>query len=187
MLTDRKPRRNLVGCPPFGFLEVIEWVGHNGKGKHFWKCLCKCGKYITTYTHKLTSGSTKSCGCYRASIPRQKWWKGVGTMSGKFWSNVRRAAMKRNIVFDITPEYAWNLFLKQDQKCVLSGLSINFGKNSKSINTASLDRINSSKGYTIDNVQWVHKDINIMKNSYSQEYFIEMCKKVVNQHVAFSI
>jgi hypothetical protein len=46
--------------------------------------------------------------------------------------------------------------------------------------TASLDRINSDEGYIKGNVQWVHKDINIMKNIYSSKYFIEMCKKVAN-------
>jgi len=46
------------------------------------------------------------------------------------------------------------------------------------IRTASLDRIDSSKGYVKGNLQWVHKDINMMKNHYNQKYFIEICKKV---------
>ena len=37
----------------------------------------------------------------------------------------------------------------------------------------SLDRIDSSKGYEENNVQWVHKDINLMKNKYDNKYFIE--------------
>jgi len=43
---------------------------------------------------------------------------------------------------------------------------------------ASLDRIDSSIGYVNDNVQWVHKDINMMKRIYTQEYFIYLCKLV---------
>ena len=42
----------------------------------------------------------------------------------------------------------------------------------------SLDRIDSLKGYAIDNVQWVHKDINKMKNIHSQPAFINICKLV---------
>ena len=53
----------------------------------------------------------------------------------------------------------------------------------KSKTTASLDRIDSSKGYTTDNIQWVHKDINIMKNDYGNDYFIEICKKVAKNNV----
>lgn len=30
----------------------------------------------------------------------------------------------------------------------------------------------------VGNVQWVHRNINIMKNSFSQEYFIQMCNLV---------
>ena len=44
--------------------------------------------------------------------------------------------------------------------------------------TMSLDRIDNNKGYIEENVQWVHKDINMMKRIYSQDYFIYMCKLV---------
>ena len=44
--------------------------------------------------------------------------------------------------------------------------------------TASLDRIDSCKGYTIDNVQWVHKWINVMKSDHSQDEFIALCRAV---------
>jgi hypothetical protein len=45
--------------------------------------------------------------------------------------------------------------------------------------TASVDRIDSSKGYIKGNVQWVHKTINKMKWGYSQGEFIEFCEAVV--------
>lgn len=44
--------------------------------------------------------------------------------------------------------------------------------------TASLDRIDSSKGYLENNVQWVHKDINWMKQDYSHEEFLQYCKLI---------
>jgi hypothetical protein len=46
--------------------------------------------------------------------------------------------------------------------------------------TASLDRINSKKGYTKDNVQWVHKWINFMKQDLDEEEFITFCEAIVN-------
>jgi len=84
---------------------------------------------------------------------------------------------RKALEISITIEDAWDLFLKQDKKCALTGLLLKI--DIKSNGTALLDRIDSSKGYTIDNIQWVHKDINFMKKNYSQDYFIEMCKKVV--------
>jgi len=55
----------------------------------------------------------------------------------------------------------------------LSGLDISFtGK------TASLDRIDNEKGYVEGNVQWVHKDINNMKHTYPNDYFVNLCQQV---------
>ncbi len=46
--------------------------------------------------------------------------------------------------------------------------------------TASLDRIDSSKGYTKDNIQWVHKHVNLMKHKFDQKYFVDICKLIAN-------
>lgn len=48
--------------------------------------------------------------------------------------------------------------------------------------TASLDRIDNTKGYTEDNVQWVHKIINKMKSDLTQEDFIMWCKRINNEN-----
>ncbi len=44
----------------------------------------------------------------------------------------------------------------------------------------SIDRIDSNKGYYIDNIQLVYPKINMMKFTYSQDEFIDMCKLVSN-------
>jgi len=70
------------------------------------------------------------------------------------------------------------LFQKQNGKCALSGVEISLLKKS-GVSTASLDRVDSSKGYIKGNVQWVHKDVNFMKYNFDESYFLDMCKKVV--------
>ena len=50
-----------------------------------------------------------------------------------------------------------------------------------SLGTASLDRKNSSLDYTKDNIQWVHKDVNYMKMSLSEKYFIKLCKLIARR------
>ena len=106
-------------------------------------------------------------------------------MSGDFWdSHVKRSASgekgnRKPVELSITKENAWNLFLKQNRRCALSGLELTFPKVSKDKSwTASLDRIDSSKGYIEGNVQWVHKDVNIMKNKFDNKYFINICKLI---------
>ena len=44
----------------------------------------------------------------------------------------------------------------------------------------SIDRIDSDQGYYIDNIQLVVPKINMMKFTYSQDEFIDMCKLVSN-------
>lgn len=73
--------------------------------------------------------------------------------------------------------------MKQNKKCALTGDIIYFPTRCWSRDgTASLDRIDSSKGYTKENVQWVHKDINMMKQEYTTEVFLGWCKKVVEHN-----
>lgn len=66
----------------------------------------------------------------------------------------------------------------------MSGISITLPISSHDLNyggySASLDRIDSKKSYTVDNVQWVHKDVNWMKNKFDQDYFIEMCGRIAD-------
>jgi hypothetical protein len=47
--------------------------------------------------------------------------------------------------------------------------------------TASLDRIDSSNGYEVGNIQWVHVMVNMCKNKYAQDVFVKMCKSVADR------
>ncbi len=146
-----------------------------------WVCLCECGNTKIVPTKFLRSGMTSTCGC--GAHPNKKSnsnWKGFGEIPLDFYTTVKRNAESRSIKFEVSIEYLWDLFLKQQRKCALSDLPIQFGRTNKDrINTTvSVDRIDSKKGYVKGNVQWVHKKINIMKNVYTQEEFIELCKLV---------
>ena len=47
--------------------------------------------------------------------------------------------------------------------------------------TASLDRIDSHKGYVVGNTQWVHTMVNMCKNKYAHAKFVEMCQAVADK------
>ncbi len=98
------------------------------------------------------------------------------------WKRIQASAARREIGWYLRLKDVWLLFIKQKRKCAISGVSIGFGFEGKEGKTASLDRINSHLPYTIDNVQWVHKHINIMKGSYTDEYFIDWCRCVAHHH-----
>jgi hypothetical protein len=174
--------KNLVGIK-FGELEVLERTEKRSKDhKVIYRCLCSCGAEVEKPGGYLTSGDTKSCGCIKARATKDTHWTGFGEISGDYFSNIKRGAEVRGLEFNITIEYIWDLFLKQNRECKLSGVKINLSPNlSREEQTASLDRVDSKIGYTSENVQWVHKDVNFLKNKYSEEYLLRMCKMVANK------
>lgn len=105
-------------------------------------------------------------------------YKGYEDLSSKYWSSIKYRAKKRNIKFSLDIKYAWDLFVKQNKKCALSGYDIELFRDSKTYNTASLDRIDSSKGYIKNNVQWLHKDVNNLKGIMDNKTTIDLCKKI---------
>lgn len=66
--------------------------------------------------------------------------------------------------------------VEQDFKCFYSGLPIDAKTYRKT--TASVDRRDSSKGYTRDNIQLVHKNINYMKWILSEDLFLSHVVKI---------
>jgi hypothetical protein len=151
---------------------------------YFYTCRCDCGKHKEIVRTNLITGHTKSCGCRKnKSRQKNKGWKGVGEISGRTWYHIKNHAVSRKLVFDVTIEQAWELFQKQNGKCALTGIPLSLYSTKRELNserTASLDRIDSNFGYTVDNIQWVHKEINMMKGTLPNNKFIAICKMVSN-------
>ena len=155
--------------------------GFAGNYRLFAKCL-SCNNTFTLIPRDFNRGL--GCrDCYPRWGSNSKNFKGVGEISISYIRQLRFDAKARNLEFDVTPEYLWQLFLNQKSKCALSGQLLSFGihtkeKTKEQSRTASLDRIDSSKGYVNGNLQWLHKDVNMMKKHYSQDYFIKVCKLI---------
>lgn len=136
-------------------------------------CRCDCGTEYLMRPEVLKINKTNNCGCSRRGH-----WQGVGDLSKTFYYRIKRNAKVRNMKFNISMKTLWQLYQKQKGKCALSGLPIVFSRKTAKASTASLDRKNSKLGYTIRNIQWVHKDVNKMKMEYSYTYFLYLCKQV---------
>lgn len=149
----------------------------------WWLCKCTCGNERIVRSTELTRGHTKSCGCMNKYNNSRK-YKGVGLIAQSVFSHIKWGAEKRGIEFDLTKEYLWNLYNSQEGKCYYTDLEIELNtRNNKK--TASLDRIDSCKGYLEGNVVWVHKNINIMKNVFSKDEFLNYCQLIVKKHCPY--
>lgn len=147
---------------------------------------CDCGKSTTGNLYLVRRGNKKTCGCYmtmkRENNPR---WSGVGEMPGHYWNHLTFGAKKRGLELGVTKEYLWELFLKQEKKCALTGEPLKFHSRWDAHDgTASLDRIDSDKGYVVGNVQWVHQDVNYMKQDFSTKYFLSLCEKICKHNAS---
>lgn len=143
-----------------------------GNRRLYCKC-CVCGREQLVRKSRLEG---KHTGCASCSSVK----KACGDLTRTFWQQVEYAAQTHNRELSIDMEYAWGVFQNQDGKCALSGIPIRISRR-KTESTASLDRIDSSKGYVKGNVQWVHKLVNRMKSDIDQDEFISFCKLIASR------
>jgi len=146
---------------------------------------CFCNNIFETTPHHIFTGNTSSCGCllkkYRNTHGEERNnYTGCGDLSGTYLKNIKKNAKDRNMEMSVSKEYLWNLFLRQDGKCAISGEPIFLEKSycKGNVQTASLDRIDSNKGYIEGNVQWVHKLVNRIKWHLSDREFLMWVDKI---------
>jgi hypothetical protein len=183
----------------FGRLTILNFLGSDEKSNLCFLCKCECGKEKSVARSYLLNGRVKSCGCLKLDTTRKTGKNtiqyaikanltGIEELSGEILSHIKYNAEIRNIKYDVSKEYLWDLFLKQNKICALSGVSIVLGNRYKRLTTtASLDRMNSSLGYVEGNVQWVHKLINMMKRRLTNDEFLDWCKTIITYNENKSI
>jgi hypothetical protein len=75
-----------------------------------------------------------------------------------------------------------NLFYLQEGKCAISGIPMTYfvGGRGKIDTNLSVDRIDNSKGYILENIHLVIYRVNIMRNDMEINEFLNICKIISN-------
>jgi len=152
----------------------------NGRDVSSWivPCInCKEERVINRKDHAIRLSKTKCKKCSNKSNHPQGDYKGIRI---SFFNKFKLNAISRDLEFKIDIDFASKLAESQNYKCYYSDLELKFNGDFNQI-TASIDRIDSSIGYLESNICWVHKDINMMKQKFSEKKFVEMCKLVANK------
>ena len=165
--------QSLIG-KRFGYLVVVDLDSirnrpHLPGTNFFWKCLCDCGKTTVVQRGGLTSGNTKSCGCWsrRAAALRNK-----ANALPKEELKLRRklhsykmSAKKRHKQWDLTEVEFRRLMILP---CFYCGIPEPHG----------IDRIDSSEGYTLGNSRPCCTACNYAKASMSEYEFLAWVARV---------
>jgi hypothetical protein len=91
--------------------------------------------------------------------------------------NLCTKARNRDRDVEIDEFYLFDMWNKQMGRCAYSAIPLTLDINC--YNTVSLDRIDSGKDYLRGNVQLVCAAVNKMKQEYSEELFLHLCKSIV--------
>lgn len=158
----------------FHKLTIIKFLHSDRFRESIYEYECECGNRGEIRKHKI--GKTKSCPKCR--------WGDCGELTRGYWENIKRNAKcnGRNIDVEITIEDAWQQFVKQDGNCALTGIKLKLARTHTRLQTASLDRIDSTKGYILGNIQWVHKKVNELKWDLSNEELFYWCNLIVKHN-----
>lgn|SRR3990167_140726 len=89
-------RKNHAG-EKFGRLSVIDFCIKKGR-RVYWRCLCKCGNKKFVEASHLTSGHTKSCGCYKKDMTsKAKRTHGMSeTLTYFCWTGIKNRCFNKN-------------------------------------------------------------------------------------------
>jgi hypothetical protein len=145
------------------------------------KCnIIKSASEFNTYASSK-NGLFKYCKKCETLIKNEYKYKSINNFlkilyySSKGNSKTRSKKTDFSISFD-----EWiNIYNNQQGKCALTGIEMTISQENNNYNI-SPDRIDSDKGYTKDNIQFVCVEINIAKQEHTNTEFIEMCRRVAN-------
>ena len=166
----------------------------NKYSKAYGKNYCRVGKYektckvcIKPFIFKHHSEVTCSPKCKKINHLQVSYDSLDGNWD-KYLQSLCRNRTEPNRQKEFTSQDLKNVLKKQGYKCALTGEPLtcvvkrNIGtkKRNRHPTNVSIDRIDSQKGYTIDNIQLVCLIVNIAKQDSTVTEYINWCRKVTD-------
>lgn len=166
----------------FGILIVKEKLIVRTKKKEIiWLCTCECGKTREVAGYNLRIGKVKSCGCLRYKTYK----KGeVGLL--RVMRTYQKRAIKTGVEFTLNKEEFKCITQQNCHYCgVLPTCEAAYRREitpdafeyTKYIYN-TIDRVDSKKGYTLENSLPCCLDCNLAKNNLSYSEFLNLVKRI---------
>ena len=184
----------------FGQLKVVECLepstGKNNGG--FYRCECSCGTSINVYGYKLHW--RKSCGCLEAESKKVNGLKNrkpqtvtIGAEYLIYKNNAlqaKRTPLPKDIWLSIASQPCYYCGeIDKRNRATMNSYKRNCGVTLTDdviklyeVEINGIDRIDSLKGYEVENCVPCCGVCNRMKNSFTQKQFFEKVKLIYNKH-----
>lgn len=159
-------------------MTVIKLHHQDKRWRRHWLCLCRCGVEKVIQGSLLTSGNTKSCGCWSKESARSRALPHGIASRNLVFAGYRHKANSAKIPFKITKEQFSRIVLMPCFYCGSDPSNVckaQHGTGDFSYN--GLDKIDPKKGYAINNVVPSCKRCNLAKSNRSQGEFIQWIKR----------
>jgi hypothetical protein len=92
---------------------------------------------------------------------------------------LRARATKGRKAFDLTPQFLSEMYHTQDGRCAYTGIPLRLDSTETQPDSLSVDKLNSRKGYTTNNVILCSAFANSLKGTKSREEFEIILKKTI--------
>jgi hypothetical protein len=163
----------------FGRLTAIRY-SHTGKHhRRYFLFSCDCGKETTITAEAATSGNTKSCGCLARESKKAQLLPDNRGVINQIILGYKRHARDRGFQYLLTFEKTKEVINQNCWYCGIPPSNIKITKNCiEGFSYNGIDRIDSSKDYTVENVVACCRLCNLAKRDMTIQEFYEWVLRI---------
>ncbi len=140
-------------------------------------CICDCGKETWIPTSRLTTGHTKSCGCFQVEFRKLPLGEAI---KNTIFDDYKTGARKRGLLWDI-PREEFDVLIKNN--CYFCGIPPSTTRIARRMNGDltynGIDRLDNNLGYIKGNIVSCCKLCNRAKSNMSLESFLEWIDRII--------
>lgn len=176
------PKNNMPPALSVGqkihYFTVIKFHHQDARWRRHWLCRCRCGTEKVVQGSLLTSGNTKSCGCFFKEAARERALPHGTAARNQVLAGYRHKAKKNGILFSLTGEQFERIAKKPCFYCGKPPSNIHKSTHGTGDFVYSgIDKVNFRKSYTINNTVPCCHICNFAKSNRSQGEFIDWIKR----------
>ena len=163
----------------FGRLTVIERDENNEWSKPQWLCKCDCGEETVVLAANLRKGATKSCGCFRNDLSKERFSLPKGRAAfNNLLKTYKRGARDRGLSWKLSKKQFYKLTKQSCHYCGVSP-SGSFGGERYNGNYTfnGVDRVDNGMGYIPKNVVPCCEQCNRAKRTLGLDEFLSWLRR----------